>query len=332
MRQVFSRAWPLMVLLAGTATAAAPDAAQLADADDGTTPLHWAVYRNDLAEVKRLIGAGADVNAQNDYGATPLSEAAVAGNVEVIDRLLKAGAKVDAANADGQTALMIIARTSNVEAARLLLKRGAKVDQPPGCEWLPTFWQYSVPDQQYPNAEAGNYCVYCHASAQGEATFAVGRPSRRDRIHRHLHRDPAREQAAHGLEHAHVGLDPGHDPLIAIDLAKDAGPGWGIGAREVKIDHSREPIGLEQHVVPEEIGVDHPARQFRPALVRLKPYLVLEKARFVSGKKGHDLRHHRLPPLRTTRIFHFECIVAAGNMHCSEHLSHLSAVARLGVR
>ncbi|MEZ4298723.1 MAG: hypothetical protein R3B70_27480 [Polyangiaceae bacterium] len=49
---------------------------------------------------------------------------------------------------------------------------GASVDKPPGCEWLPTYWQYSVPDQQYPNAQAGNYCVYCHASAQGETTFA----------------------------------------------------------------------------------------------------------------------------------------------------------------
>jgi uncharacterized protein len=124
--------------LAGAANAAAPytaaperDVATLpaADTSDGTTPLHWAVYRNDVAEVKRLIAGGADVNARNDYGSTPLSEAAVTGNTEVIERLLKAGAKVDAANADGQTALMIIARSSNVEAARLLLKRGAKVDQ-----------------------------------------------------------------------------------------------------------------------------------------------------------------------------------------------------------
>jgi ankyrin repeat protein len=116
-------------LLAIGAAANADTSTQAVDPGDGTTPLHWAVYRNDVDEVKRLIGAGANVNAENDYGSTPLAEAAITGNVEVIDRLLKAGAKVDSANADGQTALMVIARTSNVDAARLLIKRGAKVDQ-----------------------------------------------------------------------------------------------------------------------------------------------------------------------------------------------------------
>lgn len=118
-----------VALLAIAATSAAGSGAAVGDSGDGTTPLHWAVYRNDVDEVKRLIAGGANVNAENDYGSTPLSEAAITGNVEVIDRLLKAGAKVDATNADGQTALMVIARTSNVAAAKLLLKRGAKVDQ-----------------------------------------------------------------------------------------------------------------------------------------------------------------------------------------------------------
>ncbi|TMQ11151.1 MAG: hypothetical protein E6J90_35005, partial [Deltaproteobacteria bacterium] len=48
---------------------------------------------------------------------------------------------------------------------------GAPVTAPPGCQWLPTYWKYDVPDQQYPNAQFGNYCVYCHASAQGQLTF-----------------------------------------------------------------------------------------------------------------------------------------------------------------
>lgn len=96
--------------------------------DDGTTPLHIAVYRDDVALVKKLIADGADVRAINVYGSTPMAEAAVTGNVEVIKALLKAGADVESPGADGQTALMVVARSGNVEAARVLIKAGAKVN------------------------------------------------------------------------------------------------------------------------------------------------------------------------------------------------------------
>jgi uncharacterized protein len=99
-----------------------------ADPGDGTTPLHWAVYNGNGGEVRRLISAGADVNARNDYGATPLAEAAETGNVDIIGQLLKAGADPESGNDDGQTALMIIARTSNIAAAELLLKHRANVN------------------------------------------------------------------------------------------------------------------------------------------------------------------------------------------------------------
>lgn len=49
---------------------------------------------------------------------------------------------------------------------------GQPVTRPPADKWYPTYWQYSVPDVQYPNTEFGNYCVYCHASAQGQTTFS----------------------------------------------------------------------------------------------------------------------------------------------------------------
>jgi ankyrin repeat protein len=55
----------------------------------------------------------------------PLAEAAVAGNADVVRRLLTAGADVEAQDADGQTALMIAARSSVIEVARLLLENGA---------------------------------------------------------------------------------------------------------------------------------------------------------------------------------------------------------------
>ncbi len=96
--------------------------------DDGSTPLQWAVHRGDVAEVKRLLRAGADVKIANNYGATPMGLAAEEANTEVLKLLLEVGADADSPNPDGQTALLAVARTGNVEAARLLLSHGATVD------------------------------------------------------------------------------------------------------------------------------------------------------------------------------------------------------------
>jgi ankyrin repeat protein len=120
------------VIKSGDTAAAAALLKQHADVNvpesDGTTALHWAVYRNDADLVQQLIKAGAKVNAANQYGATPMSEAAVAGNVAVIEKLLKGGADPESPNVDGQTALMVLARTSNIEAAKVLLKHKANVN------------------------------------------------------------------------------------------------------------------------------------------------------------------------------------------------------------
>ena len=95
---------------------------------DGSTPLQWAVYEGDVAEVRRLLDAGADARIANDYGATPMSLAAEVANTEIVKLLLDAGADADSPNADGMTALMLVARTGNVEAAQLLLDHGATLE------------------------------------------------------------------------------------------------------------------------------------------------------------------------------------------------------------
>ncbi len=95
---------------------------------DGSTPLQWAVYEGDAAQVRRLIERGADVRAANRYGATPMSLAAEVADTEILKLLLDAGADADSPNAEGMTALMLVARTGNVEAAKLLVDRGATID------------------------------------------------------------------------------------------------------------------------------------------------------------------------------------------------------------
>ena len=95
---------------------------------DGSTPLQWAVYNGDVAEVRRLLRAGANVALANNYGASPMTLAAEVANTDVLKVLLEAGANADSPNPEGQTALMAVARTGNVEAAQLLLDHGATVD------------------------------------------------------------------------------------------------------------------------------------------------------------------------------------------------------------
>jgi ankyrin repeat protein len=95
---------------------------------DGSTPLQWAVFKGDVAEVKRLLRAGANVSLANNYGVTPMSLAAEVGNTEMLKVLLEAGADADSPTPEGQTALLSVARTGHVEAAQVLLKARAKVD------------------------------------------------------------------------------------------------------------------------------------------------------------------------------------------------------------
>ena len=95
---------------------------------DGSTALQWAVFRDDVAEVRRLLRAGADVSLASNYGVTAMGLAAQGGNTEIVKLLLEAGADADSPNPDGQTALLAVARTGNVETARLLVEFGAAVD------------------------------------------------------------------------------------------------------------------------------------------------------------------------------------------------------------
>jgi ankyrin repeat protein len=122
---------PALVLVGlglGIDDGGAEDADVNARKADGSTPLQWAVYENDVAEVRRLIDAGADVSLANDYGATPMGLAAEVANNEILKLLLEAGADAESPNSEGMTALMAVARTGNVEAAKLLIEHGAAVD------------------------------------------------------------------------------------------------------------------------------------------------------------------------------------------------------------
>jgi ankyrin repeat protein len=100
---------------------------------DQLTALHWAVAQRisdgETIEpspeiAKRLIEAGANVNAKDYLGQTPLEWAATHAPPEVVTMLIKAGADVNAESRYG-TVLMAARR---VEIAKLLIEAGADVN------------------------------------------------------------------------------------------------------------------------------------------------------------------------------------------------------------
>jgi ankyrin repeat protein len=95
---------------------------------DGSTPLHWAVYRVDEDLVKALLAHGAKADVVNAYGSSPLAEAARVANASLVEMLLNAGADANRANEDGETPILLAARTGAVPVADVLVRHGANVN------------------------------------------------------------------------------------------------------------------------------------------------------------------------------------------------------------
>jgi ankyrin repeat protein len=107
--------------------AAAPNAetSDQAKGADGNPPLLSAVNKGDTIEVRRLVEAGADVNAQTDSGVTPLMNAAGMGNKEAVELLIQKGANVNHRTSGNFTPLMQAALVGKTEIVKILLDAGA---------------------------------------------------------------------------------------------------------------------------------------------------------------------------------------------------------------
>ncbi len=90
--------------------------------------LHVAARDGDLEQVRALIDAGSDLNAQGDNGETALNTAILEGHVSVAGLLIDRGADLGARNRGGFTPLHAAAYVNAVEIAERLLGRGADVN------------------------------------------------------------------------------------------------------------------------------------------------------------------------------------------------------------
>lgn len=102
---------------------ALPNAAVDTPGPGGITALGLAVH--DADKVRRLLAAGARVDARTERGMTPLALAASAGTPETIQLLLGAGADPNAADREGSPLLLFAAATGDERKVQALLRAGA---------------------------------------------------------------------------------------------------------------------------------------------------------------------------------------------------------------
>ena len=95
----------------------------------------WKVATNtgDAELTRRLLDAGADINALDDHGQTALMNAAHNGHLEVVELLVKRGANLNHTAKYHLTALMLSVIARHAEVVRVLVQAGADT-QRRGCE------------------------------------------------------------------------------------------------------------------------------------------------------------------------------------------------------
>ena len=97
---------------------------------DGFTPLALASFFGNVAVVEYLIDRGSDTNlaSRNPMGVYPLHAAAAGRHIDIVRRLVKAGADVNARQQQGFTALHSAANNGDEEMVRFLLAHEADRD------------------------------------------------------------------------------------------------------------------------------------------------------------------------------------------------------------
>ncbi|XP_004247547.1 protein VAPYRIN-LIKE [Solanum lycopersicum] len=90
--------------------------------------LHKAARKGDVADIKKCITEGANVNGKDQNGWTPLHRAAFKGRVEVAKVLVNNGAKLDLVDYVGYTPLHLAIEAGQEDVAIYLIAQGAKAN------------------------------------------------------------------------------------------------------------------------------------------------------------------------------------------------------------
>ncbi|XP_076068761.1 uncharacterized protein LOC143041041 isoform X2 [Oratosquilla oratoria] len=95
----------------------------------GHSPLQYAASKNHHEIVVMLVNNGADVNITDKMGATPLHRAASKNNIQSMKYILECNmCDVNCVNCEGNTPLHLAFEEEHEEAARVLLENNASID------------------------------------------------------------------------------------------------------------------------------------------------------------------------------------------------------------
>ena len=108
-----------------TALPASAQTAPSASEAAAYTGLHAAAHRGNVAQIKTLAAAGADLNARDGNGRTPVHAASFARQRDAIRALASAGAKLELLDADRYDGVTIASVADDEESLRVLLSLGA---------------------------------------------------------------------------------------------------------------------------------------------------------------------------------------------------------------
>jgi len=92
------------------------------------TALQYAAFHGHLAAIAALLAAGAHVDGAGSAGYTPLMYAAMRNKPDAIAALIAVGANVNHARRDSDTALHVASCEGHLCGARALLEAGARTD------------------------------------------------------------------------------------------------------------------------------------------------------------------------------------------------------------